>query len=646
MDIQEILSAVRSEIQKCDQEELQGGMETALQYYDGDLPGPISHEVKFSTVVSRDIQNAVEATLAEIMPGFASDRPASFPAMSAEDEAQAETESAAVNWVIMSLCAGYVLFNRAIKDALLFGNGILKTSWDASIEPISQRIPNIPPEVLPAVLQGAEHYQLAEDDDGIITADVVQYRPRNRPLIEWVPVEELLVNPDHLEASLDTARFVCHRRAMRASDLIAAGAHRETVDTLTGTVGAGLNRLRPREGLAGLDTGHESTRLITVAESYYRLDEDDDGMAELRRIVTAGGPDGDQELLWDEPWVEQPFTNGIAFFSPRTWRGVTLTERLKSIQDTNSELIRQILDSGWRSLQQRLAVVEPLANMDDVLSSIKGGVVRVKDPGAVVPLPNIEPPQSSLALLEVVAKMRRESGGASIDSTNQAQLVAGDSAHAVERLMSALEQGTAMAARNFAETLIKPLYLKTHSLLKRHWPEAIPIRQRAGWTQAVPELWPPREIVSVSTGLTQGERDRQAGLLNAVLQQQMAFAQAGLKLAGPAELYNTALDFARMSGLTAPEQYFQNPDSPQAQQQIQAEADAAQQAEQRKHQQAIDLATLQGQAAYTVEELRAELDRYKIDVDHLATVINQHLKLFELNAKYDREPIPNAVNAP
>lgn len=634
MNTSEVLSHIQREIALCDRHSVDENIETALKYYDGTLPTPVSDQVKFSTVVSRDIQNAVEGTLAQIMPGFASDQPVTFPPLGEGDEQQAELETAAVNWVIMSLCDGYTLFNRAFKDSLLFGNGIIKAGWDARVEPVSQRLTDIPPEVLPAVLQDAQHAQIEDQENGLVTADIVRYRPRNRPRLEWIPLEELLVSPDHLEISLDTARFVCHRRPMPATDLVASGAPRERVDHLSGAHGATSRRITENEDVVG-DPAHEANRLIQVAESYYRLDEDDDGVAELRRIVTAGGQNGDQELLMDEPWLEQPFANGVAFFSPRTWRGVTLTERLKDIQDTNSELLRQILDNGWRNLQQRLGVIESLCNMDDLLSSIKGGVVRMKDANAVVPLPNVDPPQSALALLPLITQMRRESGGAAIDTSAQAQAVAGDSAHGIERTMTAIEQGVAVAARNLAETLVKPLYLKTHALLKRHWPSTIPVRQRVGWAQAIPELWPPREVVSVSVGLSQSERDRQARILSAVLQMQQGFAQAGMKLAGPPQMYRTAVDFARLSGLADPEQYFLDPDTPEAKQMAQQEAAAMQQAEQSKHQQAMELATLQGQAAYTVENLRAAMKRYEIDVEHLQKATDQRLKNAELDAKYE-----------
>ena len=120
-----------------------------------------------------------------------------------------------------------------------------------------------------------------------------------------------------------------------------------------------------------------------------------------------------------------------------------------------------------------------------------------------------------------------------------------------------------MVAKNLAETMIKPLYLKLHALLRSYQANPLVIPGSTGWQSATPTQWSPRDTMVVSLGMSVGERGRRSAALGQILQQQMAAMQNGMDgtLVAPANIYQTVIDQVRMAGLPTPEAYWINPAS-------------------------------------------------------------------------------------
>lgn len=660
-----LLIAVREEISWAEEEAVKQDMQKALDYYDAQLPAPYEEagtDQEFSDMVSPEVRNAIEATLAEIMPGFYGDTPVEFEPNGPDDENQASNESRVIQRVVMTGNNGYTLLNRAFKDALLCRDGFVKVMWDPRTRVRGQRLYNVPPPLVGQLIEGSlgntELIGAESDGGGNFTADIIQKNSDGKPSLEWIPADQLLVNTDHDEVSLNEARFVCHRRTLSASDLVAVGVSKDVVDDLQDSQGSFLDVRDRRETHIHHDTGHKSTRNIVIAESYYRIDIDGDGIAELNRVVTAGGADGAQKLLWQEPFDEQPICHGVAFFAPRGWRGVSLEERLRDVQDYKSDLLRQILDAGWRNLFQKVGVLERMVNIQD-LKTLRQTAVRLKDPSGVVPLPDVQIPHQIFGLLETLDKQRRESGGGAIDTAPQAQEIGADSAHGLERIMSAIEETEAMVAKNLAETLVVDMYTKLHRVMKRHWPGVIASRIEGTWIEQVPNQWRDRYEASVAAGLSTGTRLRQAGAVGQVIQQQNEAADRGLDsvLVALPQMHKARVDYARLMGVPFAEKYWVNPMSPEAEQASQQKQQEAQQQQQMQMQMAQQQHQMQMELLMAVEQvkaqsdaraaqMKAELDTYKADLSHIQKVVDQQLKLIELNANYDNEEIPDRLPGP
>ena len=653
MDEDDLLSAVRDEVTRAVNDFDSEYVQKPIEYYHGRLPGTqesdqdAEDEDSFNDYVSNEVGNAVEATLAEILPGFYGDQPVVFVPNGPGDDEQASSETKIVNHVVMTANRGYTVLNRAFKDALLCRDAYVKVYWDPAVSVSGERLRGITGDILP-MIEDIDNGTI--EDDGTYTLDLKRIHGEGKPRVEWIPREEVFVNPDHDDISLDTARLVVHRRNVPASDLVAAGFSKDLVDGLA-EASSGSLEFSGHDDM-DLKTAHDSTRPITIAESYYRVDYDGDGIAELRRIITAGGSFGTDSLLLEEPWPEQPFAHGVVMFSPRGSSGVSLYDRLFKIQDYKSDLMRQILDAGWRNLNQRTGVVERMVNMNDLRSSNRGGYVRVKDPNAVFVLQDVKIPHESYMLIDKMDSARRESGGGAIDTAPQSQEIGVDSAHGLERIMSAIEQNGAMFAKNLAETLVSEIYLKMHRVLKKHWQGVISARVEGTWLQDVPQFWSERNATEVAVGLSMGTRLRQSQNIAAVIAQQTADAQAGMDgiLVNQEGMYNARVDYSRLMGVSYPERYWVNPlseESKQAaqakQEQAQQEAEAQKQEVEAQRQLMRELEQIKAQAAAYQSDAKSETETMKANLDYALGIIQQRMKLIELNAVHDKEPVPNSI---
>ncbi len=665
----DLLRAIESELEQAqDDDEADDAAEEAADYFWARLP-KASGTAGRSKVVSTDVMDAVLATMAEIMPSIGAQQLGQFQPLGPEDEAQADAESRVVNHVILGVGGGFMAFTQAIQDALLRRTGAVKVYWDERTEVTYDSHQDVP---LPGAVQllqpqrEGEQVALAGADyaldlmggvpmDGSGSLLIKRTRTVRRPRVQAVPQDELIVNRDHTNLDYDEARFVAHQRVMSASDLVALGIDRELVASLpsydTDTTNTVRIARKRSEAESEYETGDSSTKPILFTEAFYRIDRDGDGIAELRRVRLAG-ESGSLTLIDDEPWDVQPFAVGAPYIAPFSASGISLYDRLRWIQDIKTDLVRKVLDAGTRNLTQRVGVLERMVNYNDLTTSVMGGAVRMKQAGAVFPLPEVQLPPTSFNLLELADKMRREKGGAAIDTAMQAQQVAHDTAHGLERTMTAIEQVNAMVARNFAETLISQVYRKMHRLLRKHWPGVIQSRIGGQWRQQVPAHWPERDDVAVTIGMTTGERMRMAQVLGGVIGQQLQAMQMGQDgvLVGLPQLYNALIDFARASGLQAPEQYWVDPDSPQAQQAAQQKAQAAQQqaaaqaqAAQAQVQALQSIETIKAQARIADAQISAQVQMQKQDIDAELKYADLRLKLVDMNAKYDSEPVPDTM---
>jgi hypothetical protein len=164
-----------------------------------------------------------------------------------------------------------------------------------------------------------------------------------------------------------------------------------------------------------------------------------------------------------------------------------------------------------------------------------------------------------------------------------------------------------MMTKTLASTLLRGLFLLAHATLRENFTEAVNLKRNGKWASPVPAEWPVRDRVTVKIGMSPNERARKAQALMTLLDAQIKLAGMGMDevLVNVAGFYRTLMDWARISDVQNPEQYFVDPESEQAQKAFAIKANASQ-TEQRKRE---NLMT----QAVGLEQIRAALDKYVAD---------------------------------
>jgi len=341
------------------------------------------------------------------------------------------------------------------------------------------------------------------------------------------------------------------------SSLIEQGFDPDVVKGLPSYSGNVEALSRTREADAqDYDSAHHSTRMISVQECYILIDYDGDGIAERRKVVISGG-----DLLANDEWSGVSMVGGVGIIVPHKYKGVSLFDRLKDIQDAKTPVARAIIDGTQLSSNPRIGAVKGEVNLDDLLTSRTGGVVRLESANSVVALPNPEVPSSSYTFLQMMDNVRAERGGSAIGTSSEAQKIMGDTAHGIERVMSAMELNNATIARSLGETLVRGIFIELHNIIRENFAGEMSAKVGGKWIKTVPSEWKKRTKVTVQVGSSQAERARQSMVMDKVVMVLEKLASTGSVMFNESKLYTAITDAISLGGVKNPERYLDDPDS-------------------------------------------------------------------------------------
>ena len=210
--------------------------------------------------------------------------------------------------------------------------------------------------------------------------------------------------------------------------------------------------------------------------------------------------------------------------------------------------------------------MDGMVNLDDLLTSRPGGVVRTKQPPSQVMLPmqNQTISQQAFPLLEYLDTVRetrtgvtRYSQGLDADSLNK-------TATGVNTLMSQSQMRMELIARVFAETGVKDLFRRIFELTVKYQNKERIVELNNKFVPVSPTEWKNRYNISINVGLGAGSKDQQIVMLNNILQKQLqAFQLQGNKeypMVTLKNIYNSLAKIIEEAGLKNVENYFVNPD--------------------------------------------------------------------------------------
>ena len=142
----------------------------------------------------------------------------------------------------------------------------------------------------------------------------------------------------------------------------------------------------------------ESQKLLAVTEAYMQMDINDDGIAELCKIVVLG--ESEPSVILDiEEIPAIPFVSVQAIPKPYSPFGVSVFERVRQIQDLKTAILRSTMDSFYQNTNKMKVVQEGQVNLDDLLTT-RPGIIRAKGHNAVMEIGGTPMGQEAFQLLQ------------------------------------------------------------------------------------------------------------------------------------------------------------------------------------------------------------------------------------------------------
>lgn len=634
-------------------------LKESLDYY---LGNPLGNEIDGrSQVVSQDVGDVVEWIIPQVVKNLtAQGEVVTFDPVGPEDEDQAELESFYVQDVLMKKNNGFVEIHQTVKDALIQRNGILKVIFDDSVK---YRVKTAVPQ---DALQKAVLYMQIETIGGEVISQeydgsIIFKEPYTDPKIKVKSIapEDFIVNADHNSIDLQTARFQCEVITQTASKWIEDGYDQEIIDEVVGnyayTATHRIYRFAAQGEAVTLPvnpTSDNSQRIVTCGECYARMDLYDCGISSWYKVLVVLNGTGASlmasHVLDLEPVECSPYFGTTAILMSHKFQGLSMYDRLKMLQDQMTSLLRSNLDNIYFTNNARLAVQENLVNIDDLQMNVPGGIVRVKQQNAIVPIETGQVGQAAFGMMDHLMNVRTGRTGVSAEGAAQPHDV-GDrvGSQGINQIMTAKEELTGLMVRVIAETLMKPICIRIRDLLMQNatgQPEAY--KMRGAWKQVNPAEWFKRESTTVRCGTGAGDKSIKITALSTMLQyQQTAVAVPGQTLVGPGNIYKTLDELAKAYGLSGASRYFMDPQSEEGQafaQQVQQQAQQAQQRQMESQQVELkamsDVAQAEVSKAQTAQQnvtLKAQLEQANQQIKVLEQQVKSKKDTDELQFKYD-----------
>lgn len=527
----------------------------ALQAY---LRQPYGNEVEGkSQIVTGEVAEAIDGALPSLVRIFTgSDNIVVFEPQGPQDEASAKQATDYCNWVFTKDNAGVAILHDWFKDALMQKNGIVKAYWQDKEDLTKERYFDLSNDEL-AMLMSDETMEIVEQD----TTEFPIYDPNGQPVIdpmgvqvmgsthnvvvqkkkksgkvtiENVPPEEFLISKK--AKTIADSPFVAHRQMLTRSDLIAMGFNKKQVEGLQMDDALGYTPERVARYSAGeqpyqVQTDDPSMQEIEVFECYVKTDIEGKGIASLVQVFYAGN-----EILNDakgREMVEEvdyvPFHSICPIPIPHKFFGNSLADRTTDLQLIKTTITRQMLDNLYLTNNARVVAVEGQVNLDDLLTSTAGGVIRAKSQGAVQQLVVQNVAQAAFPMLQYLDTVQSKRTGVSDASQGlDPSILQNVTAAAVASMQQAGAGKIELMARIFAETGVKSLFQGILHLLCKYQDKARMVRMRGEFVEFDPRTWANQYDVSINVGLGAGNRQEQMAMLSMVLaKQEQLIAQYG-----------------------------------------------------------------------------------------------------------------------
>jgi hypothetical protein len=650
--------ALNNAIQFCD-DELSPDREKATDYYHARPFG--NEEQGRSQIVMSEVRDAIHGVLPSMLRVIhGPELPVEFTPTNANNIEQARQQSDYINYIYNVKNPGFKLTQSVMKDGLIRRLGVYKWLWDES------------ESTKPFALYNRTHQDLvmlASEDNVNITAITPngetegqdeQGQPIKIPIfnvqgtrsyesgcarVYAVPPEEFIFTRD--TRAIGDGVLIGQRCLKTRGELLAMGVDEDILEEVGGADGGSLKNhpeavaRQINEVMMDEPETGDSNDLILYVEFFMWLDEDGDGVSELRRIQTVGEA---YKVVEDELADEINFSCWTPVLEPHTMVGQSEADLVMDLQRVNSMVMRSTLDSLAAAIYPRTWYREGDANLRDVLNTEIGAPIRTKS--GVNALGVFSHPfvgKESLPILGYLDdKRERRTGVRSGEGGLDMDALQSTTKSGVDAAISNSLMQVELLVRNFVEDAFKPMFRGLNRLIVQHNPRAEIVRLRGKFVEVNPASWDADMDVTVNVALGSGLTERKVATLAAIIARMETYMQ----LLGPVnplvsmnQLSKALNRICELEGF-APGEYFNlvdpNWQPPQQEKEPSPEQILAQ------AQMQIEQGKIEKELAIKGEQLK--LDRERFQAEHERHMIDTQQRAREMEMQDDRERDKNAAD--
>ncbi len=353
------------------------------------------------------------------------------------------------------------------------------------------------------------------------------------------------------------------------SDLIKMGFDRERVDAIPAFSAQQTSPedLARRNLVSGqFDVPETAMERVNLYECYAKLDINDDGMAEIVKVMLAGNSGGAEILDWEEWDDETPYDKIPCNPVPHRFASDSIADEVMDLQKFKTVLGRQMMDNLYQSnTPQPVIETGSVLNMEALVNP-GIGVPILKKTGSAPIQWNVTPfigdkVLMAMEYLDGIIEMR--TGVSRASASLDPETLQNQTATAANIAQSASHSQVELIARNQAEMGWKRVFSKSLKIVVKNQDRPRTIRLRDKWVDMDPRQWNVGMDIVINVGLGTGSRDRDMAMLNSIQQTQIGDLTQ-LQSAGFVDeaidmipkLIKTQVKIAEAAGVKSPETFY------------------------------------------------------------------------------------------
>ena len=438
-----------------------------------------------STIVDTSTTEVIEAYTAVLSDLFLSngklarfvpydDTPGAFQA--------AKDASNVVNYCIFKKNKGWEILQTWIKSALLWKNAIIRWDYIEDYDYVIEEFDEIDEAKLDEILAD-ENIEIVNELTLNPTSETISYIDvrlrkkidKSRIKLECIPPESFRISNEARE--IEDANYVGIQSEMTRSevrqyypewgesitedewaeldtgdDWLGSGNYSEDVAARKEITGQ--RYWQGYEGKSGYPL--EANQLVTLTESWIRVDRDGDGIAELKHLITVGG-----HILFEEDCERIPLASIVPIDIPHEFFGLSMADFTRSSTLASTAILRGFVENTYlTNYSPKLA--DPNVVDFSALQNMKPKQIiptNGNPAAAVASLPPEAISTGTVPLLEHLQMIKEQATGMSkaAQGLNDTLYVSGNSEQKLSAVQSAAQKRIQHIGRRFAETGFKHL---------------------------------------------------------------------------------------------------------------------------------------------------------------------------------------------